>query len=238
VNRTIIGITARAMLGGRRVYLLLAMAILLLALALLLRLFADLSDADAAQFLRAVALSTLLPLFGLIVGTGAIGPEIDDGSIIYLLSKPVSRFTIVQSKLLVAVTATFAFAVLPTVLASLIMVGGSSNVAAAFGLGALVAGAVYCVLFMLLAIVTRHAVILGLVYALVWESLVGSFIPGARNLSVQQWALSVTDSIAAPGLVSADVRAGVAVVLIVVVFAAATWYAGQRLRVLTLVGEE
>ena len=238
MNRTVIGITARAMLGGRRVFLLLAMAILLLALAVLLRLFVDFSDADAAQFLQVVSLSTLLPLFGLIVGTGAIGPEIDDGSIIYLLTKPISRFAIVQSKLVVALGATLAFAVLPTVLAGLIMVGGGSSIAAAFGLGALVAGAVYCVLFMLLAIVTRHAVILGLVYALVWESLVGSFIPGARNLSVQQWALSVTSSVTEPQILTADVGLGVATVLIVGVFAAGTWYAGQRLRVLTLVGEE
>lgn len=227
------------MLGGKRLLLLIAMAILVVGLAVLVRLFADGADpAESATFIQAVSLGTLLPLFGLIVGTGAIGPEIDDGSIIYLLTKPQSRHAIVQSKLAVAIAATVVFAVLPTFAAGLIMVGGSGGVAVSFGVAALVAGGVYCVIFMLLAIITRHAVILGLVYALVWESLVGSFIPGARNLSVQQWALSVAESLSDPGVVSADVQVSIAVMFAAVAFLAGTWYAGQRLRVLTLAGDD
>lgn len=238
MNRTIIRLTTRGLLGERRVLLVLTLALLLVALATVLRVFAEPSEAQAAEFLRAVSLAAVMPLFGLIVGTGVIGPEIDDGSVTYLLSKPVPRSTIVHSKLAVAVAALVVFAVLPTALAGVIMSGGLSRLALAFGVGAFVAGAVYAVVFMLLAIVTRHAVILGLVYALAWESLVGSFVPGARNLSVQQWALSVTESLSDPGLVSANVGLGVAVVLALGVFVAGTWYAGQRLRVLTLAGED
>ena len=238
MNRTIIRLTTRGLLGERRVLLVLTLALLLVALATVLRVFAEPSEAQAAEFLRAVSLAAVMPLFGLIVGTGVIGPEIDDGSVTYLLSKPVPRSTIVHSKLAVAVAALVVFAVLPTALAGVIMSGELSRLALAFGVGAFVAGAVYAVVFMLLAIVTRHAVILGLVYALAWESLVGSFVPGARNLSVQQWALSVTESLSDPGLVSANVGLGVAVVLALGVFVAGTWYAGQRLRVLTLAGKD
>ncbi|WP_166355875.1 ABC transporter permease [Phytoactinopolyspora limicola] len=226
------------MLGGRRVLLLAALALLIVVLAVLLRVFADIDQGEAAALLRAVSLGTLLPLFGLIVGTGAIGPEIDDGSIVYLLAKPMSRATIIHSKLVVAVAAMFTFAVVPTVLAALIMVGGSGSLAVALGAGAFAAGAVYSAVFLLLATILRQAVMLGLVYALVWESLVGSVVPGARVLSVQQWALSVAESIAAPGLLSADVALGVAVVLLVGAFAAATWYAGWRLARFTLTGPE
>nr|WP_246211063.1 ABC transporter permease subunit [Phytoactinopolyspora alkaliphila] len=226
------------MLGGRRIYLLAALSVLLLVLAVLLRLFADLSPDDTAQFLHGVSLSTLLPLFGLIVGTGAIGPEIDDGSIVYILAKPISRAEIVRSKLLVAVTAAIAFAAAPTFLAGAIMAGTSANVALGFGVGALVAGVTYSALFLLLAIATRHAVIVGLVYALAWESLVGSFVPGARTLSIQQWALSVTEAITGPGVISSDVSLGAALVLLVLVVGGTTWYAGERLRVLTLAGDD
>jgi ABC-2 type transport system permease protein len=93
-------------------------------------------------------------------------------------------------------------------------------------------------MFMLLAILTRHAVIIGLGYALVWESLVGSLVPGARNLSVQQWALAVTDALASPGLITANVGLVLAVTLIIGGFVAATWYAGLRLRVLTLATDD
>ncbi|MEN5073512.1 ABC transporter permease subunit [Isoptericola cucumis] len=237
MNRTIVRLTARGMLGGRRVWLLAALALLLVGIAVLARVLVPVSDADAAALLQGVSFATFLPLFGLIVGTGAIAPEIDDGSIVHLLSKPVSRHTIVQSKLAVAVGATVVFAVLPTMLAAVVLGAGPSTVLA-FGAGALAAGAVYSVAFLLLSILTRHAVIIGLLYALMWESLVGSFVPGARNLSVQQWALSVTGAIAPPGLVTANVALGLACALIVGVLVAATWYAGSRLRVLTLAAEE
>ncbi len=149
----------------------------------------------------------------------------------------MSRHTIVQSKLAVAVAAILGFAVLPTMVAAVIM-GADAATVLAFGVGALAAGAVYCVLFLLLSVVTRHAVIIGLVYALVWESLVGSVIPGARNVSVQQWALSVTASIAPDGVVTANVGVALAWFLIVAVVAVGTWYAGSRLRVLVLASDD
>lgn len=237
MNGTIIRLTARGVLGGRRVWLLAALALVLVGIAILTRTLVPVSEAEAANLLQGIAFGTFLPLFGLIVGTGVIGPEIDDGSIIHLMSKPISRHTIVQSKLLVAIGAVIGFAVLPTVLAAAIL-GAGARTTLAFGVGALAAGALYAVLFMLLAVITRHAVIIGLVYALLWESLVGSFVPGARNLSVQQWALSVTESLAPSGLVTANVGLGLAWALIVVGFAAATWYAGDRLRVLTLASDD
>ena len=237
MNRTIIRLTARGVLGGRRLWLLVALALVLVGIAVLTRVLVPVSEPDAADLLQGIAFGTFLPLFGLIVGTGVIGPEIDDGSIIHLLSKPVSRHTIVQSKLAVAVAAVIAFAVLPTMAAALIL-GAEARTALGFGVGALAAGALYAVLFLLLAVITRHAVIIGLVYALLWESLVGSFVPGARNLSVQQWALSVTESIVPSGLVTADVGLGLAWALIAAGLVAGTWYAGDRLRVLTLASED
>jgi ABC-2 type transport system permease protein len=237
VNGTIIRLTARGVLGGRRLWLLVGLALVLMGIAVLTRVLVPVSEPDSAKLLQGIAFGTFLPLFGLIVGTGVIGPEIDDGSIIHLLSKPVSRFTIVQSKVAVAIAAVVAFAVSPTVLAAVILGAGAQTVLA-FGVGALAAGALYAVLFLLLAVITRHAVIIGLVYALVWESLVGSFVPGAQNLSVQQWALSVTGSLAPDGLVTANVGLGLAWAFIIAGFVAATWYAGSRLRVLTLASED
>ena len=237
MNGTIIRLTARGVLGGRRLWLLVALAVVLVGIAISTRALVHVSQSNAASLLQSLAFSTFLPLFGLIVGTGVIGPEIDDGSIIHLLSKPISRFTIVQSKLAVAITAVLAFAVVPTMLSAVILGVGGRTVLA-FGVGTFAAGALYAVLFVLLSVITRHAVIIGLVYALVWESLVGSVVPGARNLSVQQWALSITKSIAPSGLVQSDVGLGLALVLIIGGFAAATWYAGSRLRGLTLASDD
>jgi ABC-2 type transport system permease protein len=86
--------------------------------------------------------------------------------------------------------------------------------------------------------VSRHAVVFGLVYALVWEALFGSLVPGARTLSVQQWSLAVAHKVAGGELVTSDVGLTTATVLLVAVTVLATWYAGQKLRSLTLAGEE
>ncbi|NED54877.1 ABC transporter permease subunit, partial [Micromonospora aurantiaca] len=68
-------------------------------------------------------LATLLPLLALIAGTGVIGPEIDDGQIMYVLTKPIPREVIVLTKLVVAIILTTAFATVPTLLAGLILTG-------------------------------------------------------------------------------------------------------------------
>ena len=63
-------------------------------------------------------------------------------------------------------------------------------------------------------------------------------MPGARTLSVQQWSLAVAHRVAGGDLVTSDVGLPTATVLLVVVTVLATWYAGRKLRALTLAGEE
>jgi ABC-2 type transport system permease protein len=120
----------------------------------------------------------------------------------------------------------------------MILNGNGQQIAVAYTVAALVASIAYAAMFLLLGTVTRHAVVFGLVYALVWEALFGSLVSGARTLSVQQWALAVAHKVTGGELVTSDVSLPTATVLLIVVTVLATWYAGQRLRSLKLVGEE
>jgi ABC-2 type transport system permease protein len=242
MNPTVAQLTARSLLGRRRVLLLIALPGVLILLAGASRALAGQNQDITVGMLTGFGLATLTPLLGLIAGTGVIGPEIDDGSIIYLLAKPLSRFTIVTTKAAVAVGIVTVFAALGTLLAGLILAGTSDGLAIAYALGALAAGIAYCALFLLLAVLTRHAVVLGLLYALIWESLVGNFVPGAQALSIQQWALAgiekgLGDRAEALG-VSSAVSLGAAIPLLLVVIVGATWFAGWRLRALRLTSDE
>jgi AcrR family transcriptional regulator len=100
----------------------------------------------------------------------------------------------------------------------------------------------YAALFVLLAVVTRHAVVIGLLYALIWESLIGSFVPGAQALSIQQWSLAITQKVlgarAEPLNINAAVGVGVAIPLLLVLIVGSTWYAGWRLRSLRLTSDD
>ncbi len=244
MNATVARLTVRSLLGRRRALLLLALPVVLLAVAGVVRWVSGPNPGLALHVLAGLALGTLVPLLGLITGTGAIGPEIDDGSIVYLLSKPLRRPVIVVTKLSVAVGVVLLFAALPTLLAGLLLAGQTRHLALGFGAAAAVAGVAYCALFLSLAVVTRHAVVIGLIYLLVWETLIGQFVPGAQVLSIQQWALAVAARVvtAPPGGTDGHPTSAVAlttgVIMIVALVVLVTWFAGRRLAVLRLTGEE
>lgn len=235
---TVARLTYRALLGRRRAFILAALPVLLIALSVAVRVLAGADDQTASDLLGGLALATMVPIIGVIAGTGAIGPEIDDGSVVYLLSKPLKRPTIIFTKLIVAIAVTMVFSALPTFIAGFILNGNGQQIAVAYTVAALVASIAYAALFLLLGTVSRHAVVFGLVYALVWEALFGSLVPGARTLSVQQWSLAVAQKVAGGDMVTSDVGLTTATVLLTAVTVLATWYAGQKLRSLTLAGEE
>ncbi|MCG6494830.1 ABC transporter permease [Kitasatospora sp. A2-31] len=238
MNPTVARLTLRGLLGRRRGILLLVVP----ALLLLVSAIASGSSGDkhdlTVKILGQLGLGTLLPILGLVVGTGAIATEIDDGSIVYLLAKPLPRWKIVTTKLAVAVATTWVLAAIPTLLSGLMLYGTQDGLALGYTVAVLLAGAAYSALFLLLGVATRHAVVAGLAYALVWEALVGNFVNGARTLSVQQWGLSVAGTVAADGAITTSVALGAAVPLLLVVTAGATVLASVKLAGLTLAAEE
>lgn len=237
MNGVIAGITLRGMLGRRRTLLLVLLPATLLVLAVVITAFGRSDEPVAAGLLQRYGVGTLLPLVALVVTTGVLGTEIDDGSIVFLLSKPISRPVVVHTKLAVAIGLSVVFAAVPVFVAGLIMVEGADNMALGFTVGALAGVVAYSAIFLLINVLTRHAVVVGLLYALVWEGLVGGFVPGARELSVQQWALSLANSIMPSTFVASDVAPLAALALLAVTTVGATVLAGQRLRSLSIAGE-
>ncbi len=238
MNTVVAGITYRAVLGRRRVLLLILLPLSLIALVLLLRFFGDVGERGAVTLMQSFAIGTMLPLLGLIAGTGVIAPEIDDGTILHLLSKPIPRPVIVYTQFAVATSLLVLFGAVPTFLAAYLLVSTEAGVAYGFALGSLFGGVAYAAVFLLLGVLTRHAVTIGVIYALVWEGLVGSLVPGARDFSIQQWAKALADQISTSPFLEADVGLGFAVPAMIIVTVGAVVYAGQRLRVLSLTGDE
>jgi ABC-2 type transport system permease protein len=246
MNATVASLTSRSLLGRKRTLVLLLLPLALLALCTLARILAGL-DADierelngplAPDLLGAFGIAILMPLLSLIAGTGAIGPEIDEGSIVYLLAKPLNRYSIVVTKLAVALAVVVVFGVVPVAVAGVVLTGEVGLVTVGYTIGALGAGVAYSAVFLLLAVVTRNAVVVGLIYALIWESLVGGLVPGAQTLSIQQWSLAVVQQVLgdSAGRLGVDVAVdfGTGLVLLTVVTVTATAYAGRRLQTLRL----
>jgi ABC-2 type transport system permease protein len=242
-NSTVAQLTLRGLLSRRKVILLLIIPTVLIGLAVSVRALAGQDDQATVLVAGGLGVAVFVPLMGVIVGTGVIGPEIDDGSIIYLLTKPLSRFTIATTKALVAAVVIVGFSALPAALAAFLMSGTDRDLALGLGAGAAAAGIAYGALFLMLGVITRSAVLVGLMYALIWELGVGNLVPGARALSIAQWAASITEAIVGHNTaktleVDSAVNLGVGLVFLVLVTVGSTWYAGHRLRTLRLAGDE
>ena len=83
MNATIAKLAAQALLGRRRFWLLLAFPVLLIALTATI---AALTDGDAAwPLLPGLGYPVVLPLVAVLAASSVLGPEVDDGSIVYLL---------------------------------------------------------------------------------------------------------------------------------------------------------
>lgn len=236
LNPVIGRITARALLGRRRALLLAPLPLLLIALAAAGRSMDD-PAGWANQVVNGLGVSAILPLVALIIGTSVLGSEIEDGSAVALLAKPVARRDVVLTKLAVAFAVTALLAALPVFLAGLAATGEAGGLTAGYTVGALAGSVVYCALFLALSLVTRRAVAVGLLYVLLWEGVLGSLVVGAKYVSVRQYLLGMAHSVASSDLIDAHLSAVVAVVMSILVTAAAAALAVNRLRSFSLKGE-
>ncbi len=235
MNRTLFRLSVQAVAGRRRGLVLLVIPLALLALALVVK---GLTDGDTGlDATVGLGFSLALPLVALLASSAVLGPEVDDGSIVYLLSKPVSRHAIAVSKYAAAWLTTMLLGALPLAVVALVLDASEPRRALAFGVGAAVAGTVYSALFLALAALTRNAVVVGLLYTLFWEGVLGSVLTGIRFLSIGAWGREVGEAISplaesiGPGTVYSLVAA-------LVVTLGSLWFTGDRLRSFTLRGDE
>ena len=231
MNATIVKLAAQALLGRRRFWLLLAFPVLLVALTVLIT---ALTDGDAAwPLLPGLGYPVVLPLVAVLAASSVLGPEVDDGSILYLLSKPISRHAIAISKWVVAWVATLMAGALPLYVSALVAGGGDRATAA--GLAALVAGTTYSALFLAVSALTRHAVIVSLLFVLIWEGLLGNLLSGVAWLSVAQWGLRVGHEVSTE--LPDPTNLPWALLASVTLTVGGVWFAGDRLRSFSLRGE-
>lgn len=235
MNLTIMSLTARAMLGRKRVLMLLPMPVILIGLAILGATSGESQASWGPVVFSSLGISVILPLTALIVGSSALGLEIDDGTITHLLTKPLPRSEIVLSKLAVAWLVTAVATGVP--LAAAALIAGSGKLAVGLVIGAAIGGLAYSALFLALSVMTKRPVAVGLVYIVLWENILVSYVSGARVFSVRQHATAIADSIGNTQLIDASVTVGTALIMSVIFIVVGTVGATQRLRSFALTGE-
>ena len=235
--RVIASITLRATMGRKRAFIFALSPLILLLVTVALKLSHPERASWPVDILGVFGLTVVLPLTALIIGTSVLGAEIDDGSIVHLLATPVNRAVVIGAKYAVAVVLTVIFAAIPELVAGLIATGGATKLALGVFVGALAGSVMYNAIFVMISAVTTRAIAWGLLYALIWEGVLGNLVAGARLLSVGQYSLGIANSIAHDSSLNAALSLPTAVILGAIVTAAALVVAVSRLASFSLKGE-
>jgi ABC-2 type transport system permease protein len=236
MNLTVAWITARALLGRRRVLLLLPFPVLVVGLTLIAHaLRPDAADQWGPVIVDGLGLGVMLPVTALIVGTAVLGAEIEDGTIVHILAKPLPRRAIVLAKLVVSAAVTGTVAAVPMFVAG--TVAQSARFGLALAVACLAAALAYAALFLALSLLTRRPVLVGLIYVVLWEGLLGNLLNSTRTLSIHQYAVTLATRIGPTTLLHNHVGLPVSIVMTVVFLVGGTLLAISRLRSFSVTGE-
>ena len=145
-----------------------------------------------------VMLPSVLPLAALILATGAFGDEIEDRTLPYLVLKPITRFRIVLEKLLASAVVSIPIIGLGGLVSWFLVFtdtgGDHLDILWAILAATAVGVVLYSAIFQLMSLLIRRAILASIIYSLVWESVLGRFIPGLRYLSIRHVVGSIYTS--------------------------------------------
>src|SRR6185369_13951710 len=138
------------------------------------------------------------------------------------------RTEIVFTKLRVSIIVTGVAAGVP------LFVTGVISGSVAFGFSLLSATAIgaiaYSAFFLALSTLSRRPVLVGLVYVVLWEGVLGNLLAGTRDLSIEQYVITIADWLAPNDVLSHNVGVPLAFVMSIVFTVGASLLAVDRLR--------
>jgi len=229
----LVRLAAAGLLGRRRSLGVVLLAAAPILVAAIIAIGGGLGDAAslASDVFSTITLGLVIPLAALVFGTAALGTAIEDGTIVYLLVKPVPRGTAVLAAMLVAGAATALLAVGATLLPGLLLTGLTEpGLLVGMSAAALLASLLYVVVFVTLSIITSRALLVGLAYVLLWEGLATTVLAGTRILSIREYATATMLALAGTtgtgggqAAVDPPVALVLSIVVVVVAFLLGAW---------------
>lgn len=234
-NPTIASITLRGLLGRKRSLLLIPLPLILVGLSLLVVTSGGDPKAATTVILLGLGVTVVLPLTALIIGTSVVGSEVDDGTIVHILTKPLPRREILLTKYLVAAIVSAVVGAVPMLVSGIII--DSVSVGVGLAVGSAIGAFVYSALFVMASLLIRRAVLVGLAYILLWEGLLGNLLDGTKVLSVQKYVTEFAHAISGSSLIASPMSLAVAIIMSAVLAVGTTIIAIDRLRSFSVAGE-
>ena len=190
----IVRVTLRQLLGGRRLLVLGLLAAIPAVVVWLST--ANRTEASMFDVYHEGAMITMflivVPIVSIVLGAAALGDERRDGTLSFLVVRPLRRTTITAAKLVAAWLASALISVLSGVLASAalsVRLGDWSTMAPTV-IGLAISAGCYAAVFLVMGHLTSRAVLVGLVYLFVWESGIAFAAASLANVSLLRIGLT------------------------------------------------
>ena len=188
-------LSIRQLTGPVRLGLILLLAALPVALAAILAVTTGEEGIGRDDFvnvmLSGLLVAGVLPIVVMTLATAAFGNELEDGTLGKLALMPLARWQIVLPKLLAAAAISGPPIVISGIVTSLIGLGLDARAALSVAIALFLGVAAYSAIFTWTGLVTGRALAVALLYVLIWEGIIGSFISGVGYLSVRGYTLAI-----------------------------------------------
>ena len=220
----------RQLTGRWRLLLIFLLAALPVGLAIIV----SVTVSDDATFeedfidilLDGMLVAGILPIVTMALSTAAFGNELEDRTLSYLMLNPISRWRIAMPKLLASIAISGPLLIASGVTAVLLGFDGDLRAALAVGVAIFAGVVAYAAIFTWFGLITSRALAFALIYVLLWEGVISSFIQGVDYLSVRGYTLAIMYGINETGFESLGSRvielpagiAGAALVTVVFLF--------------------
>ena len=141
-------------------------------------------------FVSYMGLSILVPIVAHIFASASLGDTREDGTLVYLWLRPISRLSVSTGAWAASVTIALPLTVIPMTVSALLLDAGNSVVTATI-ITSILAVVAYSGLFVTLGLIVKNPVLWGLAYIFIWEAIVASFAKPAAALAVSGYSRAI-----------------------------------------------
>jgi ABC-2 type transport system permease protein len=184
----IVRVTLRQLLGGKRLIILGLLGAIPSVVVWLAT--ANRTSSKLLEIYNETAIFTLflivVPITSIVLGSASLGDERRDGTLSFLVVRPIPRSAIAAAKLAAAALAAVMVSALSGILASAALSIRASDWSTLVPtlVGLTIAAGCYVAVFLVLGHLTSRAVLIGLVYLFLWETGISFAAPSLANISL------------------------------------------------------
>ncbi|MDJ0768238.1 MAG: hypothetical protein QNJ12_05565 [Ilumatobacter sp.] len=191
------------------------------------------SDVDelerGVQLISNLGFTMVVPVVSLVFASAALGDMREDGTLVYLWLRPMDRWPVVVGSWLAAITVSLPITLVPLVISS-VAVDGGSQLTVATVLAGTTGVLSYSALFVLVGLLLKNPIVWGLGYILIWEGLAAQFFGSLSRLAIRGYTRSIITSRTGVDLELADFSMTVAIVVPLAVTVVAIALGAARLQ--------